>query len=128
MSKVYQPKTEKWIPHNLYMQIIYIIRDYDRLKASIDDKILESPPPPDGMPRGSGTGDPTANRARKLELLMEQIRGIENAIRCIPEEYRQPILDNIKNYTRFPDYADRKTWSRWKGALIRKVGENLNML
>lgn len=110
------------------MQIIYIIRDYDRLKASQDDLILESPPPPDGMPRGSGTGDPTANKASKIEKVHDEVKAIEKAMNGIPVEYLQPILDNIKEGTRFPDYANYKTWKNYKRILIRKVGENLDML
>lgn len=128
MPKIYQPKPDRWIPHNLYMQIIYIIRDYDRLKASQDDVILESPPPPDGMPKGNGTGDPTSSKAFKLAMEHDKVGGIEKAMKTIPPEYLHPILDNINNQTKLPDYADRKTWSRWKGTLIRRVGENLNML
>lgn len=128
MSKIYQPKSVKWIPHNRYMQIIYIIRDYDRLKVSINDVIEESPPPPDGMPRGNGTGNPTANKAAKLERVHEELRGIERAINTIPEEYRQSVLNNIQHNIRFPDYADYKTWKTWKRLLVQRVGENLNML
>lgn len=110
------------------MQIIYIIRDYDRLKVSQEDIILESPPPPDGMPRGSGPGDPTANKASKYAKERDKVRGIEKAMQSIPPEYLQPILDNIKESARFPDYANYKTWKTWKRILIRKVGENLEML
>lgn len=127
MGKIYQPSQDKWIPHNLYMRIIYIIRDYERLRIQRDDILEESPAPPDGMPRGTGTSDPVFQKTLKLEALSEEVKSIESAINAIPEEYRRGVLDNI-NGVRFPDYADLKTWKVWKRRLIYKVGENLKLL
>lgn len=130
MSRVYQPQlnNDNWIPHELYMQIIHIIRDYDRMKSELNDLIEESPAPSDGQPRGTQTSDPTVRKALKVSVTSDKIRAVEKAIASIPEEYQDDILENIKHNKPFPDYGNRKTWSKWKGRLIRNVGINLNYL
>lgn len=128
MSKIYQPKCDNWIEHNVYMQIIFIIRDYDRMIEEYRDLLEESPNPPDGQPRGSGTGDPTARKVFKAVNISDKIKAIDKAIEYTPKEYCDPILENIKTGKPFPDYANRKTWTKWKGRFIRIVGENLYLI
>ena len=121
-------KPVNWIEHSLYMRIIYTIRDLDRLKEEHDLIIEESPMPPDGQPRGTGTSDPTFSKANKVLRLHDDIVAVESALQSIPEEYRKGLMRNIINRERFPEYADRKTWSKWKRRFIQKVGENLGLL
>ena len=130
MSKIYQPKhnSDNWIPHELYMQIIHIVRDYDGMVERLQDKLEESPAPSDGQPRGTGTSDPTFNKAQKISVLHDRITAIDSAVKMVPEEYREGILDNIRFNKPFPDYASMKTWTRWKGRLIKRIGENLYLL
>ncbi len=94
MARDYQPRNCP-LPHNVYMQVLYLIRDFDRMKAEYDTAVDESPSPPDGMPRGSGTSDPTGNKAVRLEELGRKIRAIEAGLNVIPEEYRKSIWNNI---------------------------------
>lgn len=130
MAKIYQPRknNENWIPHTLYMRVICAIRDYDRMVDEYNDKLAESPAPADGMPHSTQIGDPTSRKAFKVETLHDNIVAIDEAVNSVPLEYRQPILDNIKYNVAFPDYANRKTWIKWKGRLIRRAGENLNLI
>ena len=88
-------KPVNWIEHSLYMRIIYTIRDYDRLKETHDLLIEESPPPPDGMPRGTVTGDPTYAKALKVERYHDDILAVDRALNMIPEEYRKGVMQNI---------------------------------
>lgn len=94
MPRDYQPRYDP-LPHNVYMQVLYLIRDYDRMKAEYDTAVDESPQPPDGMPRSSGPSDPTANKAIRLDDLGRRIRAVEAGIETIPEEYRKSIWNNI---------------------------------
>lgn len=110
------------------MRTIYLIRDYDRLKADYIDMIESSPEPGDGQPRGSETSDPTFNLAVKCERILDSILAIESAFECIPKEYRKGIKDNIMYQTRYPDIAGSATWSRYKSKLINRVANNMGWI
>ena len=126
MTKDYQPKKTKYIlPQGIYMSTLWIIRDYARMKESIEDSILTTPVR-DGMPRGSGISDPTANKAMNLsDVIMMRIRAIEEAKRDIPEEYMHGVWNNIQYRMPFPNDAARETYSRYKSKYIYRVAEIL---
>ena len=80
MTKDYQPKKTKYIlPQGIYMSTLWIIRDYARMKESIEDEILTTPVH-DGMPRGSGISDPTANKAMNLSAWRMEQYTVSDAI------------------------------------------------
>lgn len=129
MMKEYQPKKTKYIlPQGIYMSTLWIIRDYARMKESIEDSIL-SAPVHDGMPRGSGISDPTASKAMNLpDGIMKRIRAIEEARRDIPDEYMHGVWNNIQYRMPFPQDAARETYSRYKSKYIFGVAERLGLV
>lgn len=128
MTKDYQPKKTKYIlPQGIYMSTLWIIRDYARMKESIEDAILTTPVH-DGMPRGSGISDPTANKAMSLsDVIMMRIKAIEEAKKDIPEEYMHGVWNNIQYRMPFPQDAARETYSRYKSKYIFLVAEKLGL-
>lgn len=125
MSKDYQPKaTRDYVPHNLWMQAIYIIRDYDRLVAERDAIIDETPITSNGRSVGK-IGDPTGSKAARIENVSIKIHAIEKALKTIPNEYIDGVLNNIKYHTAYPDYANVRTWSRYKAKFISDVVKNM---
>ena len=128
MTKDYQPKKTKYIlPQGIYMSTLWIIRDYYRMKESEEDAILTTPVH-DGMPRGSGISDPTANKALNLSgPIGGRIRAIEEAKKEIPEEYMHGIWNNIQYRMPFPQDAARETYSRYKSKYIYLVAEKLGI-
>ena len=124
----YQPKKTKYIlPQGIYMSTLWIIRDYSRMKESEEDAILTTPVH-DGMPRGSGISDPTANKAMNLSAVVSsRIRAIEEAKRDIPEEYMHGVWNNIQYRMPFPQDAARETYSRYKSKYIFLVAERLGL-
>ena len=54
----YQPKKNNpyILPSNLYMRMLYLVRDYNRLKEEYAN-IIHEMPHNDGMPKGNMTGD-----------------------------------------------------------------------
>lgn len=128
MTKDYQPKKTKYIlPQGIYMSTLWIIRDYARMKESIEDAILTTPVH-DGMPRGSGISDPTANKAMSLsDVIMMRIKAIEEAKKDIPEEYMHGVWNNIQYRMPFPQDAARETYSRYKSKYIFLVAERLGL-
>lgn len=129
MMKDYQSKKTKYIlPQGIYMSTLWIIRDYARMKESIEDEILTTPVH-DGMPRGSGISDPTANKAMNLsEGIMRRVRAVEEAKHDIPEEYMHGVWNNIQYRTPFPQDASRETYSRYKSKYIFGVAERLGLV
>lgn len=124
----YQPKKTKYIlPQGIYMSTLWIIRDYSRMKESIEDAILTTPVH-DGMPRGSGISDPTANKAMSLSgVIGGRIKAIEEAKKDIPEEYMHGVWNNIQYRMPFPQDAARETYSRYKSKYIFLVAERLGL-
>ena len=124
----YQPNKNNpyRLPRNLYMQTLYLIRDYDRLKRTYDDILYSSPDPRDGMPSSGEINDGTAEKATTRAAIAQKCEAIEQAKLQIPEEYRKAVMDNIRYQVPYPDYAAYSTWKRWRQRFIYFVAKNLN--
>ena len=129
MAREYQRKHNNpyVLPHNLYMHILYLVRDYDRMKAQLSD-ILFSSQAPDGMPKGTQTGDPTANKAVQTSFSNIQIDAIEKALAMVPVEYRKGVFDQIRYGGWFPFDADPSTYRRWKQRFLYWVCVHLKYI
>lgn len=126
MAKEYQPVRYDTLPHTLYMRVIYLIRDYDRMKAEYDSLIDESPLPPDGMPRGTETSDPTGSKAIRLEELGRQISAVDAGLAIIPEEYRRNIWQNIVYRIPYDTrYTSYQTYRYHRRKMIMTVAEKM---
>ncbi len=86
------------LPHALYMRMLYLIRDYERLKN------VEA-----------------AEAERTCEM-------IETAFEEIPEEYRKGIKDNICFGAPYPYTANRNTYSYWRVRLLYALAEKTGSL
>ena len=127
MSRDYQPhKNNPYIlPRSLYLMTLAFIRDHHRKKEEYKALCEKSPPPADGLPRGSATGNPTEHLGlRRLELSIA-ISAVEDALQSIPEEYRKGVYANIVLYQRYPDDAEPRTYRRYKAKFIYKVAKNM---
>ena len=101
------------------------IRDHERKRSEYSALAVESPPPPDGLPRGTASGNPTERSGiRRAELWMA-ISAVEDALGTIPEEYRKGVWRNIVYYRRYPDDADPSTYRRYKQKFIHQVAHNM---
>ncbi len=115
------------LPHNVYMQCLYAIRDYDRLKKEMDD-VLYASPSPDGQPRGSDISDVTASKAMRLEALGKRCEAVEQAIVYLPPEYRKGIMDNIMYGAGYPTDAGEATYRRWRCRFVYHAAQNLGLI
>ncbi|MBO5163231.1 MAG: hypothetical protein J6B75_02130 [Ruminococcus sp.] len=114
------------LPHNLYMRMLYLVRDYERIKSQRAD-ILHSTPVNDGQPHTS-LSNPTEIKGIKLAMLDNECSAIEKALDDIPQEYRKGIIDNICYGSPYPYTAHRNTYSYWRTRLLNMVAKNLNIL
>ena len=114
------------LPHNLYMQVIYLIRDYDRMKAEYESIVDESPQPPDGMPRTPGVSDPTSAKAIRLEELGKRIHAVESGIEIVPNEYRKSLWKNIVYRIPYDTrYTSYRTYGYHKNKMIVTIARNM---
>ena len=117
----YQPKSagRYWLPHDLYMRTIYLVRGYDRIKAEHDSIPGGSPAPPDGQPRGTAPGKPTEREALRMAELLGDLRAVEKALELLPQEYRRPVFEVVAHRARasaFP--VSRRTMTRMRAVFI----------
>ena len=94
------------LPREVYYQCVWLIKDMDRLEE---------------IKRDAGKTRLGLAASRRLEA-------VEKALQELPEEYREPMLRNIKNKEEFPMMAHANTWRKWKQRFIYDVAINLELL
>lgn len=121
----YHKNNPYWLPHNVYMQVLYAVRDYDRLRAEYLNIINETPSP-DGVPGNPNPGDSTAQKAVRALSISNEIDHIERALEKIPQEYRMGVFNNVRYRVNFPVNvpAHRNTWSNWRRRFLYFVAKN----
>lgn len=132
------------LPHNVYMQLQYLLKDYDRLKKERADLLHASPPPPDGMPRAGGAGDPTGKTAVRLACISGQLAAIEDSAAEMKQHLREQVyeeFDPVKAYWSYDYYnyihcrrdmedqgPSRRKWNYYKSALSALLAEKLHLI
>lgn len=124
------------LPHHLYMRILYIIRDYDRLKEKAEKLCGFTSPPamsgfaetPDGIDSLENIKDKPENISPSDERALIETDAIEEALECIPDFYREGVLENIITGSRYPLGADERTFRRYKQRYIYHVARLLGFV
>ena len=130
MSRDYQriKKNKYRLPHDAYHATLWAIRGYERMKAEAEAILEESPPPPDGQPRGTGKGDEVASKAQRREEYLRKISAIDEAFEIVPPEYRRGVWRSIVYFDPFPVDADRSTYGRWKSRFVYEAATRLGII
>lgn len=118
-------KNQYQLPHPIRMQVIWLVRDYERMKNQYNDLMEKSPGPSDGQPRGTGTTDTVSETAMRRAELSEKIKAVEDAYSGIPEEYRRGVWDNVTYRARYPSDAGIATYKRQRKKFLYRVAKNL---
>lgn len=114
------------LPHNVYMQTLYLIRDYERLKEEYGELLYDPSYKFDDRRRAVGRiSRPAENKALLLSNISTKTKAIENAVNAIPEHYRRGVWRNIINGERYPDGADVRTWQTYKQRFIYYTAKNM---
>lgn len=97
MAREYQQikKKEFVLPFTVYMQTLWCIRDYSRLKQ-VDD----------------------------LQARLKT-EAIDDAFDLIPISYRKGLRDNIIFHSQYGEFAHENTWKQWKQRLVYYAANNL---
>lgn len=112
------------LPHNLYMRMLYLVRDYERIKSERSD-ILYSSPVSDGQPHNS-LSNPTEVMGIRLATIGGNCKAIEEALQEIPEEYRKGVWNNICYQSPYPSDAGEATYKRWRCRFIYMVAKKMH--
>ena len=125
--KDYQPKYKNkyYLRKGLYQKTLAFVRDYDGMRQDRINIIHGTSSALDGMPRGSGTSDTTADKAMRILALDGDIDAIEKALNTIPPEYRSSVMTLIMTgKVPFNAYAHRTTIWRWKSKFLYLTAKN----
>lgn len=122
--KEYQLKKDNpyWLPHSVYMQALWIIRDYDRIVYEADSIITDSPSYDCGLDK-SKISDPVFGKVLRRSVLAERAKKIKECLNVIPEEYRSGVWSSIVYRTRYPDDANKRTYGRYRAQFIHRVAK-----
>lgn len=125
--KDYQPKYKNkyYLRKGLYQKTLAFVRDYDGMRQDRINIIHGTSSALDGMPRGSGTSDTTADKAMRILALDSDIDAIEKALNTIRPEYRHSVMTLIMTgKVPLNAYAHRSTIWRWKAKFLYSVAKN----
>lgn len=143
--KEYIPKKPKEyrLDNVTYMRVLWTVRSYPKTREKLNE-ILESSPCTFAeytakkgkeletrrafLPHTNGASNPTEDKVMQREQYQHEIDAIDKALKQIPIEYRQYIFDNVVHKIKYPDFADKTTWSRWRMRFLYFVAENLMLL
>ena len=132
MSRDYQrQRNNKYLlPNTVYHKTIWTIRDYYRVKESLNSSADTSA----GIAydkdkvQTSGNADTVFNAAIKYSEAKHQVEAIDQARAKMPKEYEQGVWNNVLFCSRFPIDADRSTYGRVKSKFIYDVAESLGFI
>ena len=108
---------------------IAFVRCYDKWQQQAAALLMASHPP-DGMPRSTEPGNPTARIAELRAGFLADIKAVDDALYTLPAEYRQGIWQRVKDGRRWADcagyeYADPRTWYNQQCAFLYQVAKNM---
>lgn len=131
MRDYQRQKNNKYLlPSTVYHKTLWTIRDYYRVKESLNDLADTST----GIAydkdkvQTSGGSDMTFNAALRYGEAKQIVEAIEKARSMMPIEYQQGVWNNILFGNAYPSDADRSTYGRVKSKLIFDVAENLGYI
>lgn len=131
MRDYQRQKNNKYLlPATVYHKTLWTIRDYYRVKESLNDLADTST----GIAydkdkvQTSGNSDTTLNAALRYGEAKQIVKVIELARAQMPVEYRQGVWNNILFGNAYPIDADRSTYGRVKSKLIFDVAEGLGYI
>ena len=127
--KDYQTKLERArLPRDVYMQVLWTIRGYERMKKELEDIIDGTPDRSQPHSNGGTPGSPVEAKAGKRdESGLDKVRAIEKALDSIPEEYRRGVWNKVIHNEPYPDDANVSTYSRYKGEFVLRTAKYLGM-
>ena len=129
-KKIPSGKTHIPLNYNLHQEMIYFTRQY-KSKLEEYENLLDSSIKGisyDGLPKGTDISKPTETIAMRRSKIEEDIIAIEDALFAIPEYYRDGVLNHILYEKKWPDGAEKRTWTTYQGRFLYALAENLGKI
>ena len=100
----YQPKKNNpyRLPHYLFYRMVYLVKDYERMKIEIDTIIGSFPSMTGNKPNKGVYSDPTGEKVVRVEKIRFECDAVDRALKMIPPEYRSGILNKICREEPYP--------------------------
>ena len=130
MTKDYQQQKGNpyLLPKTVYHRTLWVIRDYERMKAERNEILYSYSCEQDGLPHGSDVGTPTEAKALKLEQISRDMEAVEQALLQVDEDMRSGIMNSICYQVPYPYYPSTSTWVRRKRKFVYDVAKNLRLI
>lgn len=106
------------------MMLWQIRRDYLRGLREREEILEASAAPSDGQPRGTAPGDPTLRKAIALTERGLFVDRVHRALKVVPDEHRDTILEAAVFGKPYPEYFSKVTYQRW----MRKFLDQLSAI
>ena len=120
-------QTKYILPATVYHQVLWKIRDYNRMCAEVED-MIQSSGGEECYGRSNLPGDPVMRTVIRRERMMQSIDAVDYGLSQIPEVYRKGVWDNIVKRKAYPNHADRSTYGRYKSKFVYCVAEHLGLI
>lgn len=121
------PGSDIKLPKAVYYRCVWIVRDRSRLEklASVLDENRDFAWKREQEESGN-TAAIVSDAAAKQAA--HELECIVRALGCIPEVYREGLLDNIIEKKPFSDFAHPNTWKRWKLVFLYELARRLYLI
>lgn len=127
----YQPKQKNpyWLERSVYLRVLALVRDYDRMVRDYQAMLYEGGAAQDGQPRAHIPGDPVERKVERMEVLWQDIHAIESALMSVPPEYRKSVLHKVISDKWPVDVPVGKNLpGYWKKRFLYRVAENKRLI
>ena len=125
----YQTNRSKSIlPNAVYRKTIWQIRDYNRLKENLKDRLEESSGSQEVGGKTNIPSSPVETKAIKRERDRDIVSAIDRALETIPQEYRTGVWQSVMYNSPYPNDAAVKTYSRYKADFVIMAAINLEFI
>ena len=105
----------------------WYVRNYPRFILEREAILHGSKGAPEVPSGGFSAGDPVGTTVVKLEKVTNHIKAIETARASLPDEYRQGVWCYCVLRSKYPSYANIKTWKAYTNDFLYRVALELGL-
>lgn len=118
------------LPRHVYKMCLSVVQcyEYNKRRIANSNTYITATKYRDMPSTSSGTGSPFERQACNMADLHSMVDAVDEALKGIPQEYRDGIMNKIVHDVPYPWYAHRNTWSRWRQLFLYRVAQNLFLI
>jgi len=118
------------LPNNLYMRVVYIVKDYERLKDEYDVAVGYSTPAVNGMPRSQEMNRVTEGKALLIATMFDELYAITEALDVMPREFRDGVFKKLVKGDPWSitTTQTKEMWQRYESIYLYGIAQKLNLI